>query len=178
MKKIQLIIRKLLFKIVVIASAKSTHRLARKLFTNFMNKNNFRYRISNDQQFMEAGFELSAGHRTQVLYDFKSSEGRIQIQSHFLNIETHQIPQAAILIAHLNTLLRNGKLLINFQNLSAYFEVDLSYASLVLNPEIIDRFHHQVVSMPEDFLWCFDQVLVVNEDPVVVMGELMRRYGI
>jgi hypothetical protein len=175
MNKIRTFLFKLRRKVAVITSDKATRIIARKLFIDYMNENNLRFRISNDQSFIESGFELADGHRTNVYYDFSPDQPRIVIQSHFLNLETHQIPSAALLIAHLNTLIRNGKLMIHFQSLSVYFEVDVNYAALVLNPDNIDNLSRTVVAMPGDFMWCFTQVLEVNEDPVVVMGEFMRQ---
>jgi hypothetical protein len=175
MRKIKLFLLHLYYKIAVVTSEKLTRRIARKLFIDYMSEGNLRYRISNDQLFIESGYELSEGHRTNVYYDFSADQPRIVIQSHFLNLETHQIPPAALLITHLNTLIRNGKLMIHFQSLSVYFEIDVNYSALVLNPENIDRLNRTVVAMPDDFIWCFTQVLEVNEDPVVVMGEFMRQ---
>ena len=178
MKKINSTLRNLYYKMVVSSSEKATRRTARRRFVKFMNENNYRYRMSNDQSFMEAGFELADGYNAQVYYDFNPDEGRITLSAQFLTIETSQIPQAALLITHLNTLIRNGKLMIHFRNRSVYFEMEISCAAVLLSPTIIGDFHHRLLSMPNDFIWCFQQVLEVNEDPVVVMGELMRKYGI
>jgi hypothetical protein len=163
---------------VVSSSEKITRRTARKRFVKFMNENNYRYRMSNDHTFMDSGFELADGHSADVHYDFNPDESRITLSAQFLTIETYQIPQAALLITHLNTLIHNGKLMINFRNRSIYFQLEISCAAILLNPTIIENLHHQLLSMPNDFIWCFQQVLEVNEDPVVVMGELMRKYGI
>jgi len=178
MKKIKTLFRRWYQRIVVITSDDTTRRIARHMFLNYMNEHKFRYRISNDQTYMEAGFDLSDGHFANVHYEFNPDEKRILVQSYFLNIETHQIPVAALLIAHLNTLMRNGRLKINFQRLQVYFERDVSYSAVVLQPEDLEYFHHNMVGMPKDFVWCFNQVLDANEDPVVVMGEFMRKHGI
>jgi hypothetical protein len=178
MKKIKSFLRQLYFKMAVITSKKATRSIARQLFLNYMNENKFRYRISNDKTYMESGFNLSDGHFSNVHYEFNPDEKRILVQSYFLSIETQQIPLAALLIAHLNTLMRNGRLKINFQRLQVYFEQDLSYSSVVLEPENLEDFHHYMVWMPKEFLWCFQQVFEANEDPVVVMGEFMRKCGI
>ncbi len=111
-------------------------------------------------------------------YDFNPDESSITLSAQFLTIETYQIPLAALLITHLNMLLRHGKLLINYRNRSVYFQLEISCAAILLNPTIIGDFHHRLLSMPNDFIWCFQQVLEVSEDPVLVMGELMRRRGI
>ena len=178
MKKINSTLRNLYDKMVVSSSEKSTRRTARRRFVKFMNENSYRYRMSNDQTYMESGFELADGHSADVYYDFNPDESRITLSAQFLTIETYQIPQAALLITHLNTLIRHGKLMINFRNRSVYFQLEISCAAILLNPTIIGNCHHRLLSMPNDFIWCFQQVLEVNEDPVVVMGELMRKYGI
>jgi hypothetical protein len=125
---------------------------------------------------MDAWFEIFEGKRIQLHYDFNSDDSRIIIQSIFITIETSQIPQASLLISHLNTLLNQGKLMINFRNLNVYLELELNNAAITLNPSIIDSFHHKAISMPSDFLWCFQQVFDINEDPVVVIGQLLRKY--
>lgn len=178
MNKIKSLFRRLYYKLAVISSQKATRRNAGRLFLNFMDSNNFRYSISHDQSFIESGFDLSDGHSTTVYYEFSEIEKRIFVQSHFLKLETDQIPTASVLIAHLNSLIRKGTIKINFERLQVYFEREITYSALVLEPDDLHVFHRQIVWMPKDFLWCFQQVLEANEDPVVVMGELMRKHGI
>jgi len=177
MKKIKSFFRRVYNRTAVITSDKTTSRIAQQLFLNYMDKNKFRYRISHDKTYMESGFDLSDGHFANVYYSFESDNKRILVQSHFLTIEPHQIPSAALLIAHLNTLMRSGRIKINFQRLQVYFENDVSYSSVALEPHELDNFHHYMVWMPKEFLWCFNQVLDANEDPVVVMGEFIRKQG-
>ena len=178
MKKVRTLLRRLYYKLAIISSEKATRRIACRLFLNYLDENKLRYRISNDQSFVESGFDLADGHSATVYYEFSEHEKRILVQSHFLKLNAEQIPVGSVLIAHLNTLLRNGRIKINFERLQVYFERDISYTALVLEPDNLDDFHRQLVWMPKDFLWCFEQVLEANEDPVVVMGELMRKYGI
>lgn len=176
MKKIKSLFRRLHHKLSVISSERATRRIAFRLLLNYLDANNLRYRISNDQSLIETGFNLSDGHSTNVYYDFTENEKRMLVQSHFLKLETDQLPIASVLIAHLNSLIRKGTIKINFERLQVYFERDISYSSLVLELDNLDVFHRHIVWMPKDFLWCFQQVLEANEDPVVVMGELMRKY--
>ena len=177
MKKIKTIFRNLYFKSAVITSDKLTRRLARKLFIDYMNDNKYRYRIANDKSIMESGFQIAKDRHTNVYYDFSPDAKRILLQSYFLKIETHQISDASLLIAHLNNLLCNGRVKIDFQKMSVYYEVDVSYSSILLQPDYMDTFHNGFLRMPVNFLWCFDQVLEVNEDPVVVIGEFMQKMG-
>ena len=178
MKKIKTIFRNFYFKTAVITSDKLTRRLARKLFIDYMNENKYRYRIANDMSVMESGFQIAKDRHTNVYYDFSPDAKRIVLQSHFFKLETHQIPDASLLIAHLNNLLCNGRVKINFHKLSVYYEVDASASSILLQPDYMDTFHSGFLMMPVDFLWCFNQVLEVNEDPVVVIGEFMQKLGI
>jgi hypothetical protein len=177
MKKINSFFRRLYHRMVLVTSDKTTSRIARQMFLKYMDESKFRYRISNDQTHMESGFDLSDGHYSNVHYAFEPDQKRILIQSYFLTIEADQIALAALLIAHLNTLMRSGSMKINFQRLQVYFENDVSYSSVVLEPQELDNFHHYMVWMPKEFLWCFNQVLDANEDPVVVMGEFIRKCG-
>lgn len=126
------------------------------------------------KKLIECNFELSENHKVVFYYYIK--EEHLNCYVRIFELDTLEIPQEFFhLVAHFNSLLIFGHINVNISERSFDFQTKKEISILFYNPEEI---HYQIVNhflVAKDIYASFQRLLSENEDPVVIIGDLLRK---
>ena len=159
--------------ILVIAPSKSAHVVS-KMQVKHLESNDFRFRISNDKMHIDTRFDIGEDKDLKVTYQIDKSKSVFETRSIFYALKEEEYERAFALIAHLNNLFKFGKVMIDFNSKSVYYENAIGLSDLLVFPDYLQSVNMAAYYTPLDLIWCFNKVMAENEEPVVVIGEFLR----
>ena len=137
-------------------------------------ESNWQSKTIEKEKVMECLFDLSENHRALFLYYVL--DGSFICDVRIINENTYEISKDFFhLVAHLNTLLQNGHLNINISNQSIDYKVKKDLTLHFLNPE---ELFYQILghfNVAKDVYKSFQRLIHEDENPVVIIGDLLRR---
>jgi hypothetical protein len=138
------------------------------------NESNWQSKTLEKEMVMECLFDLSENYRALFLYYMQ--DGCFICDVRIINQNTHEISQDFFhLVAHFNALLTHGHLNINISDQSIDYKVKKELSLHFLNPNEI---HYQLLghfNAAKDIYESFQRLIYENEEPVVIIGDLLRK---
>ncbi len=136
-------------------------------------ESNWQSKTLEKEMVMECLFDLSENYRALFLYYVQ--DGGFICVVRIINENTHEISQEFFhLVAHFNSLLTHGHLNINISDQSIDYRVKKELSLHFLNPNEI---HYQLLghfNVAKDIYESFQRLIHENEEPVVIVGDLLR----
>ena len=135
---------------------------------------NWYSKTQEKEKLIECNFELSENHKVIFYYYIKDEYLNCDVR--IFEVDSFEIPQEFFhLVAHFNSLLRVGHININISEHCFDFHAKKEISILFFSPEGI---YYQIVNhyqVAKDIYASFQRLLFENEDPVVIIGDLLRK---
>jgi hypothetical protein len=166
----------LFFKRVYILTLnfENKQKKAWKSLKSFFEKSEWRYGIFENGTFIQCYFEITQDSQECFAYviDDVNFKCIVKVLDAF---PVEQTSDVFILASHLNNLSRVGVVIVNIQD---------NYVQYLLNRDFIvpflyeSEFSDQIIahhSYSKDIYWAFQKLINENEEPAIIIGDLLRR---
>ena len=93
-------------------------------------------------------------------------------------IEEHESDAVHRLITHFNQIVHFGSVKWNIDTHHPVFNADFGLIEALMNEATFQDMVHAQMRKCYDLSWCLQQVIELGEDPVIVIGELLRKQDV
>ena len=141
----------------------------------FFKKEGYHHGVYEEQKEIEAQFNIKDNEIKSFIYRVSKQESQLFATTNIINkYPEDSVTDIFILTSHLNSILKNGKIILDPQKSTVTLMNKISLIDCVYDHRFIYEMICRHIEYSKDIDWAFKKLIVEKEEPVFIIDEIIK----